>query len=351
MKKLFAYRLKNARKLRGLSMEQLAQASGVSKQMISKYEKAQSLPGSQLLIALAKALEVKPEYFFRPEKISIDQVNFRKKARTSKKEIESIKVNILNKLENYLEIENILSLQTDFRHPLPEHLIQNPDEVEELAESLRQNWQIGKDAIGNIVSLFEKNEIKVVEIARASTENFDGMATFVNARFPAIIINRNFNVERKRFTLMHELGHLLLKINPEFTPKEVERICDRFAGAVLLPREVVFEQIGIKRQRISLEELMNIQKEYGISIQAIIYRLRSLNIISQEKLKSFFIKLKTQESFKEKVNQVRFLGDEKSYRYKQLVYKALSEELISIGKAAELLNCSISEIQKTLTLL
>jgi len=351
MNNVFAYRIKNARIMQGMTIKKLTEKLQVSKQMISKYESGKSIPDSKKLIELANILGVKPDYFFRPASVSLEDVKFRKKAKSKKAKIESIRASILNKMENYLIIEDILSIKSEFTNPLQNKEVNHIDDVEELAAILRKKWNVGNDPISNVISLMESNEIKVIEIDEAEEVSFDGLSAFVNDKFPAVVINKNYGIERKRFTLFHELGHLLLNINDDFSEKEEEKICDRFAGAMLLPQKLVYEEIGKKRNHISIDELISFQKQYGISIPAIMYRLVSLQIIPQSRIKSFYIRMNVSAELKERVNKKRFLGDEKSERYKRLVYKALSQEIISISKASALLNTNIQLIQKQLIIL
>lgn len=79
---IFSRRLRQARLMRGISLEKLAQslAAPVSKQAINKYEKGQMKPDSSVLIALANALDMKIDYFFRPFTVEVDKVEFRKKS-------------------------------------------------------------------------------------------------------------------------------------------------------------------------------------------------------------------------------------------------------------------------------
>jgi len=83
MKEIFSKRLKSARLLAGLSQDKLVEAidQQVSKNAIAKYERAEMMPNSKVLIALSKALDVKTDYFFRPFTVEIDQVEFRKKSK------------------------------------------------------------------------------------------------------------------------------------------------------------------------------------------------------------------------------------------------------------------------------
>jgi transcriptional regulator with XRE-family HTH domain len=92
----FGNRLKSARKMSGLSMEDLVQKAGgvVTKQSISKYEKGMMKPTSDVLIRLATALGVKPEYFFRHTSIELSGIQFRKRAKLSAKK------NRISKTEN-----------------------------------------------------------------------------------------------------------------------------------------------------------------------------------------------------------------------------------------------------------
>ncbi len=158
-----------------------------------------------------------------------------------------------------------------------------------------------------------------------------------------IVVNKNFNVERKRFTLLHELGHLLLEL-PECDVKFEENICNRFASEFLFPKVSVLREFGEKREAISLIELIEVQKKYGISIRAIIYRLKDVSIFSDTRVAEFYKKLNYNPSLKREVDKERFQTPEESHRYEQLVYRALSQELISSSKASSLLNVNINEV-------
>ena len=344
MKEIFAKRLKNARIMKGLSMEKLAEKAGVSKQMISKYEKALSVPDSSVLIRLARNLNQKADYFFTPFKIELGPIEFRKKSTLGKKKQESIKEKIQLMMEHYLELEDLLAINSEFQNPLAQTGIKNQDEVEEAAEILREQWNLGQDPIYSIISLLEEHEIKVIEINELLSD-FDGLSAFVGDKYPVIVVNQNMPVERKRFTLLHELAHLLLNIPEEHSGQDREKLCHRFAGAVLLPREVVIDQFGKNRYHVTLNELFSVQRHFGISVTAIIYRLYYNGVIGQEMQRRFFIQNNKNEHLKELVNQERYQGDESTDRYEKLVYRALAQEQISVSKAAALLDCSVEHIQ------
>lgn len=344
MKDIISQKIKNARDLKGVSQQEVADHIGVSKQMISKYEKGDSIPNSTNLLKFAKFLNVKIDYFFKPSKIELGIMNFRKKSSFSNKKLESLKQQIKLNLENYLEIENLLQINSDFKNSIEHEKIENLDDVEKVVTKLRNDWEIGFDPIHNIIQLLEDTEIKVIELFDVD-ESFDGLATFVNNKFPVIVVNGKFSVERKRFTLLHELGHLLLNL-PECSLKDEENRCNKFASEFLFPKKMVLREFGIRRDKISLNELIEVQKKYGISIPAIIYRLVDAGIFSENRQVEFYKKINFNPSLKREVNQERFQTPEKSNRFEQLVYRALSQEIISVSKAASLLNQNINLLKE-----
>jgi len=350
MNQIFAYRFKNARKISGLTLHEIGEKIGVSKQMISKYENGLSMPDSSNLIKIAKILGEKIDYFFRPQTVNLTEVSFRKKSKYSQTQINNLKSKILKQMENYLCIEDILNISYEFNNPLSDIKIKNFEDVEFATQQLRKAWNLGNDPIHNIVSLLEYNEIKVIEIDEPNQNLFDGLSSFVDNKYPLICFNKNFVIERKRFTLIHELGHLLLNID-ESLINETEKLCNRFASELLLPKEIIIKEIGTRREHLSVNELINFQQQFGISISAIIYRLADLEVISENKKRDYFIRKNKDTEFKNKCDATRFNGNENSERFIRLVYKALSQEIISISKASALLDKSVGEVNLELSVI
>lgn len=349
MKELFANRLKRARIMAGFSMDKLALSIGVSKEAINKYEKAKAQPDSTKLIKICNALNVNIDYFFRKETFEMEGIEFRKKSKLGARKIEQLKERIKDKLERYLELEELMAITNKFNNPIEELNINSMDDVEIAALKVRDIWKLGMNPIGNIVELFEDFGIKVIEADEAL--EFDGLSAIINGNIPLVVVNKNFTIERKRFTLMHELGHLLLKL-PDNTPnKQEEAFCNRFAGAILMPKEKVLDEIGLSRKHFYMNEIAEIQKEWGLSIQAILYRAKDVGIVTSYNMQSFYKQYNSNRNFKEGVDQVRYVGTEESGRFNQLLFRALAQELISTGKAAALSNQSISEIKTAISLM
>ena len=348
METIVAARIRNSRIQKGYSLQEVAGKIGVTKQMINKYEQGISMPTSDKLIAFSKLFGQKVDYFFQKPEVEIGEINFRKKSKFSNKKVNSLKEEIRIQIENYLYIENICNLNSAFVNPLTECSINSKADIIDATEVLRKAWNIGNDTIHNIIQLLEDKEIKVIEVEE-ETSLFDGLATVVDEKYYVIVVNKSMPIERKRFTLLHELGHLLLPLN-HFIEKEQESYCHTFASEMLLAQRNVTIEFGDKRNQISLNELKNIQEKYGISISAIVYKLVEAKIISQEKLTGFYKRLNYDNALKQDVEKSRFEGEENSNRYENLVFRAVSEEFISLSKASSLLQLSLEDLKNNISI-
>jgi Zn-dependent peptidase ImmA (M78 family) len=345
MKTIIAKRIKSARIMASLSLRELSEKMNglVSHNAIKKYEDGLMMPDSEVLINLGKALHVKSDYFFRPFTVEIKQVEFRKKSTMAKKELGAIRERVTDAVERYLELEQFMNVSTDFPNPLKNHLIRHGEDVEEAVLHLLNEWKAGYNALPNVIELLEDKGIKVIELD--AEEKFDGLSGWANSSIPVIVVNANYTAERKRITVLHELGHLLLSFHPDLDQKSIEKLCFRFAGAVLIPKETFFAGLGQNRSRISLPELIAIKENYGISIQAIMARALDLGVINHEGFIRFRKWLNYSEGRRKEYGLGEYVGREHSSRFKQLLYRAASEEIISMSKAANLSNRKLAEFR------
>ncbi|MCG2462891.1 XRE family transcriptional regulator [Flavobacteriaceae bacterium F89] len=336
MKELFAKRLKSARLLSAMSQDNLVKAMDalVTKNAISKYERGLMMPNSAVLIKLAQALNVKPDYFFRPLGAEIGNIEFRKRSALGVKKTNAIKQKVSESVERYLEIEDLLNIKSKFKNPIGDLVIADIFDIEKAVNTLLKSWKLGFNALPNVIEVLEDKEIKVIELDADMA--FDGLSGWADDQIPIIVVNRNFNIERKRFTALHELGHLLLSFSDHLTDKDIEKLCHAFAGAMLIPYETFINELGAKKRKsISLTELISIKETYGISIQAIMARARAHGVINEH---SFIAFRKYISGNREEKYLGHYQGKEQSDRFMQLIYRAAAEEVISLSKAANLSN-------------
>jgi Zn-dependent peptidase ImmA (M78 family)/transcriptional regulator with XRE-family HTH domain len=343
-KEVFGNRVKAARRMANLSMAELAEKmeKTVKKQSISKYEKGEMLPTSENLIILSRALNVPIDYFFKNNIIQLGNIEFRKKARIGKKEYLSIVEKVRDRIEKYLELERLVHIQSSFQNPLNHNVVNSKMDIEKAVIELRKEWQLGLSSpIPRVIELLEKHRFKIIEVDVSS--DFDGMSTIIQD-IPIIVVNRNFNNIRKRFTALHEMAHLIFRFPGSLEPKGVERLCHFFAGAFLIPRQTFIEEFQDERSRISMLELVQIKYAYGLSIQAIMARAKDLNIITENRYRQFCIHF-NKAGYRKK-EPGHYPIKEISNRFDLLIHKALSEEIISFSKASALSGKSIDELYK-----
>lgn len=358
LKSRFAERLRRARAMRGLSLRALADALDglVSHSALSKYEKGLIGPGSKVLIALASALKVDIDYFFRPTGVALSGIEFRKRSKCPKKEIERIREEAHDFFERYLEIESILDLKTQ---PLPRFDLRNEPDLDAAAEKaagdLRRKWKLGVNPIQNLHEELEHAGVKVREVE--SGGRFDGFSGWADRHIPIIVLAKhlNRNLPRKRFTAAHELGHLAMRLPSDIDKKEEERLCHRFGGAFLVPAAGL-KEFGERRTHIATGELAALKAEWGVSMHALMFRFADLGIITPQRRKNFDFLYRVKKrwhEYDEKGNPREpgdWQGSEEATRFKQLVFRAASEELITRSKGASLLGMGHRQFDQALEL-
>ncbi len=335
-------------------MDQLVDKIGgiITKQAISKYEAAKMKPNSTVLVALAEALDVDPDYFFRPFTFDVNElkVSFRKKSNTSVKDIKSLKVQIQDEVERYLEIEDILGKDKHSTPQIDSDELSTPSQMRELAYNLREKWQLGLDAIGNVQDILEAHGIKI--ICTDAPLGFDGVSGVINEKDYIVVLNkRQAHVERRRFTTMHELGHLLFNkhFSSTLTLREKEKLCDAFASEMLLP-STILQSTFVPGEKISTSEVRQLQLVYGISFDAIMHKLNELGIINNSKYKIYCIRKNKNEALKKFVEDSCY-NEAFSTKFETMVYAAAAKDLISTSKAASLLHSSINTVRNHLNVI
>lgn len=345
---LFARRVQAARKRAGLTLQGLADrlVPAVSKQTIKYYEDGRTVPDSGRLLALGQALGVPVAYLFRPYRYELGPLSFRRKASLSSKRLAQLKEDVRDQVERYLELEDALDAAVDFENPLAALLIRTGADVERAADQLREAWHLGTNPVPNVLELLEERGVKVLE--KDGPANFDGLAVYADRHRPLVVVNQHLGPERKRFTALHELGHLLLGFAPELTEKEQESFCHRFAGALLIAAAMLRRELGAPRRGcIDLRELISLKEYYGISVQALMRRAYDLELITLRVYTSFCI-----ENSANRTEQGwgQYEGREHSGRAVRLAHQGVAREVLSLSKAAELLGQPLAEFRAQMQL-
>lgn len=344
-------RLRIARTAAGLSLRELEARIDkiVSAQALSKYERDEMMPGSRVLAALARVLDVQESYLLGQNDLTLESVEFRKNQITSRKDEASVKASVLSEVERYLEIEEFVGLpSTKWSRPQgsPFRVVE-PGDAETAAMRLRSAWDLGLDPIPNLAEFLEEQGIKVIPLRMG--ERFSGLMCFARRskgeNVPVIVVNEHDTGERQRFTLAHELGHLVLE---GLDGAKGEKLAHRFAGAFLMPAEMLWREVGKHRDSLSIGELVELKALFKTSIQAITYRLKDLQIIGEPLFKRLFDEFERRGWRKPPYAEPGAIPLERPERFTRICYRAVSEGVISESKAAELLGISVRELDRRL---
>ena len=151
---------------------------------------------------------------------------------------------------------------------------------------LRAYWGLGLAPIPNLVELVEERGIKVLSM---NLTNIDGLTVRVRREdrsvASVIVVNRGDWGERQRFTVAHELGHMVLDVAPKI---DDEKAVHRFAGAFLMPAETLRVEIGKRRKSMGWSELFHLKRLFGVSVQALTYRCKDLGIFGNPLFRQLF---------------------------------------------------------------
>ncbi|MGU4077909.1 helix-turn-helix domain-containing protein [Pseudomonas aeruginosa] len=326
-------------------MQELGQRVGVSANMIKKYEHNDSMPGSSILLRLSKALAVRTEYFFRPFKVELTGVEYRKRSNTPASTLKRIEADVLDQAERWQELANLWPEFPVPQFSAPDGLpakIHSMDQIDEIADQVRAAWQLGLNPIPDLIDILESHGILVIITQVEVRAKFDGLQATV-ADKPVIVVSANWPGDRQRFTLAHELGHLLLHGRLDEALDE-EKACHRFASAFLLPASAIRQQLGIKRHMLEVRELYLLKHEYGLSMQSCLYRAADAGIIPADVRQRLFMVFSTQGWRKQEPGEP--YRPENTLLFQQLVYRALGEGIIGDSKAAELLGISVFQFHQ-----
>lgn len=288
----FSIRLHEARQMMGLSMEKLAELTGgiITKQSISRYEKGLMLPKRVAKLAMAKALNISDSYFDATNlKIDMPMLRTTSNGKLSEDELQALEAKLSFWAEQYLAKEKEAGFPTQFHNPIKGTGISTQEDAIHAADLLREKWHCGDGPIASILRLLERKGIMI--LAANLPEYIFGMSTWADKKHPLMILDFNpekSSVEKLRFTAVHELAHLLL-LFPEDSPLRLEKRCDLFASFFLLPKQTFIEELGAeKREKITLQEMIDIKELYGASLAASIITARDYGIITTEYKRAWY---------------------------------------------------------------
>ena len=327
-------RLKQARLLAGMTQKELASVLGenglkITAAAISKYENEKSYPTAQFMLLASGALGVPSSYFLHQPSRAIDWIGFRCRARLGETARRTIKAHAADIAVVHAELRDLLYPASCVEFPCVP--VANLEEAEQAAEQVRDLWDVGDRPLDNLVQMAEDREVIVIDW-EDRTGLFDGLSGWCGDR-PVTVVNSQYPLDRRRFTLAHEIGHLVMdtSISPD---ADDEVLAYRFAAALLAPAGHVSRELPDKAHHLSWNELMVLKRKYGLSMSAWVRRVYDLNVISYSTYKAMNIEYKSRGWHRGE--PVDYVGDEAPLLLKQMAARAIAEGLVAPDKYSHL---------------
>ena len=273
-------RVRNARLYHGWSQIDLANKVGTTQPKISQMESG-DYTSSDLLDGIARVTQYSRSWFDQgplPD-LPLGSLRFRKQASSTVKSDEQVRAHVRQAVEI---IERFSSLPEAPRVrivPISPEQTPTLDDIEVIAAEVREYIGVGPlDPITNLVRAIERAGIAVIgSTVDMESGQHSGASYWPDYPFgrPVICISRGMPGDRQRFTTAHELGHLILHQWRKPEPKIAEQEANRFAGALLIPRQAVEDIEG----PVTLRTLAHVKARWGISIRALVKRCLDLHVI------------------------------------------------------------------------
>ena len=258
-------------------------------------------------------------------------VAFRKHLRLSGNSQEQIKAYTAQIAEGQLWLEETIYPGARPLMPAP-RTVRTPDNAEDAAMELRTLWKLGEAPIESVTGTVETHGTIVVGW-RQDEGRVDGLSSWVNETIPLAFVNTSTAPERRRYTLAHELGHMVMQSAAEHAA-DGELLAQRFAAAFLVPTAIARRELGVRRHHLSLDELAFLKRKHSLRIRGWAHRAYDLGIID-EGHRNALCRAFVRNSWKKQEPAVLH-GWEEPTRLEQLVLHAVAEGIVSETQAKQL---------------
>lgn len=273
-----------ARGARGMTQADVAKAAGVSQAMLSKIEGRLLVPTPELSSRIAKALGFPVEFFCQPERAQgFPHYHHRKRAALGTKALAKIHAIINIRRQHIARL--LKSFEREAEKPIPSiDLDEKEISPTDAARMIREYWMMPRGPVESVTGVIEAGG-GVVVVTDFGTHLLDGISFRAAGLPPIFVMNSEVPGDRYRFSLAHELGHIVMHSLPGDDDEKMERQADEFAAAFLMP------QAEIKPHLIppSIEKFARAKGYWRVSIKAMIRRARDMRLISPDDYKRLSI--------------------------------------------------------------
>ncbi|MDR2968946.1 MAG: ImmA/IrrE family metallo-endopeptidase [Tannerellaceae bacterium] len=271
-----------AREARQYTQKDVASMISFSQSKLSKAEKGQQNLSEQEIEELAQIYDYPKSFFYqKSDSAPVSHLYFRRRLSLSAKVIDSFIANTriykkaIDELMDSVDMPeyDLGSYSTELNTP------------QEIAQKIRFILRINKGPVYNLTTLLEKHGILIAKID-FGTDKIDGLSSITDSGYKIIFLNSKMPNDRMRFSLAHELGHMLMHL--DYPPKysdETEREADDFASEFLMPQNEILPTL----HSLTFQKLGDLKRYWLVSMRAIVRRAKNLGLIDDRQYRNLQI--------------------------------------------------------------
>ncbi|MDX8508608.1 helix-turn-helix domain-containing protein [Mesorhizobium captivum] len=274
-------RIREAREARGLQIEAFAELLDITKQAVSRLESGLSAPSGETFGRIIAVTRQPPAFFTTPRQRAADgilpfwrslkRVELHHRKRIARR-LEWAS-DVVAYLERFIDLPTIDLPSLDF-----EPASQSIEQIEAAADALRSAWSLGRGPIRDLSAIMELHGFILIHEA-VDCADMDAVSCWQSGRPYVLFSSDVTSGPRTAYNLAHELGHMLLHSSVAVTSdniNEIERQANRFASALLLPQDTFSREV----LGTSLSHFEFLKQKWGVSIAAMAYRCKDLELIN-----------------------------------------------------------------------
>jgi Zn-dependent peptidase ImmA (M78 family)/transcriptional regulator with XRE-family HTH domain len=266
-----------ARGARGMTQAEVAKVADVSQAMLSKIENRMLPPSAELAERLAGALGFPIDFFYQNERaLGFPHYHHRKRASLGTKALSKVHAIINIRRQHIARLSK--SFDNEVQKPIPSFdLDEKAISPADAARMVREYWMLPRGPIESVTASIEAGG-GIVVVTDFGTSLLDGISFRAPGLPPIFVMNSEVPGDRFRFSLAHELGHMVMHALPGTDDELMERQADQFAAAFLMPPAEIRPHLVPS----SIEKFARAKGHWKVSIKAMIRRAHDLKLISPD---------------------------------------------------------------------
>lgn len=351
------------------TQEALAEKAGISLLAYRNMESGKSEPSINSLTKIAEVYQIDIGEFFQKYQSQILKVRFRALEKKNIRKREEIIYEVDAWLKKYNKLISDLNLTDEYKYKL-KYLETETTNPIQMAKIAREAFGLQtQETVKDICNLIEfRAGIKILA-KQFNSDSFFGLSLEDINQGKVIVVNTwdRISVERRIFSIAHELGHILLHFNSvqnnlTSEDKTEEKEANQFASHFLMPQEDFIKVWNSSANNDFVDRVIRVKQIFRVSYQVVLYRLseyvkendinfdvwRFFNISYMRKYKVKIDRTKELNSVLDtNSRELRALSNQfyASGRLAELVKKAVDKNIINLDTAADILNISVKDVE------